>query len=615
MNLKKKILIGYGVSVILMTLVVAWSVMNLVSLGKASDAILRENYRSIQAAENMIDVLERQDSAILAIFLGDRTVGVRSFRDLEATFYEWLAREKDNITIEGEAELVKSIEEQYSRYRRIFFTAIGVSGEEKSPMNQSLASYKEHIFPVFLQIRTDLTNLRQLNETTMYSASMKAAEVADRAIWSTSIVALSALVVALAFSLILAERIVHPLKDIMEAARTVSAGSYTAEISVNTRDELGNLASEFNQMVSRLRVYHEMNIDEIVSEKNKSLAILSSIEDGLVVFDRDLRITAINPAARKMLELEIADYSTLSFDEIGSLAGLGGMIGETIRTEALPSVPEEQRIITRNDDGTSHQYLYSVTVIRGRDRKISGIVLLLKDITGLRELERLKSEFVTAASHELRTPLTSIGMSVDLLLDNSLSRLPEREQDLLRTAYDEIQRMKALVNDLLDLSKIETGRIELQFEKVEIRRIFGAVGDVFRGQVNVKNVELSFDVPNHLPEVRADSNKITWVLTNLVSNAIRYLGDAGYVRLTASRIGAFLHVSVKDNGPGVPEEFQEKIFQKFVQVKGREGGGTGLGLAICKEIIRAHGGTIWVESRPGKGSSFTFTLPLAVKET
>ena len=236
---------------------------------------------------------------------------------------------------------------------------------------------------------------------------------------------------------------------------------------------------------------------------------------------------------------------------------------------------------------------------------------MLRDVTRLKEVERLKNEFVMAASHELRTPLTSLGMSVDLLMEHAAQGLAEKDRDLLQAAHEEVHRMKALVNDLLDLSKIEAGRIELVFESVPVQTLFDHVRAVFKSQTDMKEVSLTSELTGDMPRVRADANKITWVLTNLVSNALRYVSKGGQISLMAHRIGPHVHLSVRDDGPGIPPEYQSKIFQKFVQIKGQEAGGTGLGLAICKEIVRAHGGAIWVESSAGQGSTFTFTLPVA----
>jgi NtrC-family two-component system sensor histidine kinase KinB len=355
-----------------------------------------------------------------------------------------------------------------------------------------------------------------------------------------------------------------------------------------------------------------MNIEQIITEKNKAEAILSSIEDGLVVFDTKLKVTGINPAARRMLGLGFVESATLQCSDIFSDPDLCDLIHKTLEIGMQPSIPDEQRIVTLPEKDRSRHYLFSVTAIRRKDRKLSGIVLLLKDVTRLKEVERLKSEFVMAASHELRTPLTSLGMSVDLLLEHIAHGLAEKDRDLLQAAHEEVHRMKALVNDLLDLSKIEAGKIELEFESVPVLMLFDHVQAIFKSQMDIKKVGFTSELTGDLPSIRVDANKITWVLTNLVSNSLRYVNNGGHIHLMAHRIGPHIHLSVRDDGPGIPPNYQSKIFEKFVQMKGQNAGGTGLGLAICKEIVRAHGGAIWVESSPGQGSTFTFTLPIAV---
>jgi len=240
--------------------------------------------------------------------------------------------------------------------------------------------------------------------------------------------------------------------------------------------------------------------------------------------------------------------------------------------------------------------------------------LLLRDVTRLTELDRLKSEFVMMASHELRTPLTSIGMSIKLLLEKTMGKLDGKEQQLLLAAHEDLQRLKNLVNNLLDLSKIEAGKMAMEFENISVHSLCQNATGVLKNQIDAKGVNVTLDLHPDLPNVKADANKIIWALTNLISNALRYTDSGGQIRLSAERIDPYIHVSVIDNGPGIPFEVQSKIFDKFVQIKSDKAlGGSGLGLTICKEIIRAHGGTIWVDSTPGEGSTFTFTLPIVEK--
>jgi NtrC-family two-component system sensor histidine kinase KinB len=307
-----------------------------------------------------------------------------------------------------------------------------------------------------------------------------------------------------------------------------------------------------------------------------------------------------------MLNLAFYGNSLLNCDDIFPGSTVCGQIRKTIETGERPDLPDEQRIIHIS----GRYYLFSITAIFGKNRNLSGIIVLLRDVTRLREVEKLKSEFVMAASHALRTPLTGLGMSIDLLLEHSPAGLNEKDLDLLQAAHEEVQRMKTLIDDLLDLSKIEAGQIDLAFEHISVKALFDLVVSVFKNQMDIKEVSLILDVPENLPVLRADLNKITWVLTNLVSNALRYVGKGGRIELIARSAGPYVHLSVRDNGPGIPLEYQSRIFQKFVRVKEGEPGGSGLGLAICKEIVRAHGGTIWVESAADKGSTFTFSLPI-----
>jgi NtrC-family two-component system sensor histidine kinase KinB len=449
-----------------------------------------------------------------------------------------------------------------------------------------------------------------MNEKTMYSASEKARQDARYAIWSTIVVASIASVIALFFSLVFAEKLILPLRRFVEAAKKISTGEFSIQLSVQTKDELGELAVEFNRMTAELRRYHVMNVDRIVAEKIKGEAILASIEDGLVVFDTDRKVTGINPAGCKMLSVEFDERDDLYCEQILPMNCICEIVEETLRTGSQPDIPDDRRVFTLgNEDGARH-YLFTATAIGRRDNNLSGVVLLFKDITQLREVERLKSEFVMAASHELRTPLTSLGMGIDLLIEHAVQFLPEREKELLYAAYDEVHRMKDMVHDLLDLSKIETGRIDLEFEKIPVATLFDHARDIFKGQVSMKHINLTIDDTEFMPLVRADTNKIVWVLSNLISNALRYVEEGGHIRLSAAKKGADVNIAVHDDGAGIPQEWQTKIFQKFVRVNKQESGRTGLGLAICKEIIRAHGGTIWVESNVGRGSTFTFTLPV-----
>ena len=612
MNLKKKILIGYAVAFTLMGLVVTWSILNLWSLGKTTDAILRDYYRSIVAVENMQDALGLQDSGILLMFMGDVERGLNQYRSNETMFLDWLDEAKASIAVPGETEVIHAIHDQYNAYRHQFTLLTRMRASSQSELPFSLVTYKEQILPAFNKVKSTCIALRNMNEKSMYSDSARAGQVARRAIWSTFFVASAGSIAALIFNLFFAEKLVQPIRRFVDAAQKISAGQYSVQLAVETADELGQLAVELNTMTAQLRRYHIMNVDRIVNEKNKADAILASIEDGLVVFDRNLKVTGINPAGRRILNVPFDEKDVVHCSEILPEVEVCKIIQETANTGRQPDVPDDERITSLQREGCSYQYLFSATPIGQRDHNISGVVLLLKDITQMREVERMKSEFVMAASHELRTPLTSLGMGIDLLLEHAVQYLPDKEKVLLEAAHDEVTRMKAMVHDLLDLSKIEAGRIEMEFESIPVATLFEHARNALKGQVGMKNINLLAENTEELPNIRADANKIVWVLSNLVSNALRYVDPGGFIRLTAKEAGGNIHISVEDDGYGIPPEHQAKIFQKFVKLDRNESGRTGLGLAISKEIVRVHGGTIWVDSSEGRGSTFTFTVPVCL---
>jgi NtrC-family two-component system sensor histidine kinase KinB len=386
------------------------------------------------------------------------------------------------------------------------------------------------------------------------------------------------------------------------------------EISIQSSDELGDLTSDFNEMAKKLKAYHDLNIDQILAEKRKSDAIIRSIDDGIVVVDRELKVTGINPTAAKALHIEYDQIQNKHFLEVVKSEMLFSYVKQSVETGQPPSIEERKTIFTIQEGEKQRHYQFSITPVHGKPGSLLGVVLLLRDVTRLTELDRLKSEFVMIASHELRTPLTSIGMSINLLLEKTMEKLDGKEQQLLLAAHEDLQRLKNLVNNLLDLSKIEAGKMAMEFENISVHSLCQNAMGVLKNQIDAKGVNVTLDLHPHLPNVKADANKIIWVLTNLISNALRYTDSGGQIRLSAERIDPYIHVSIIDNGPGIPFEVQSKIFDKFVQIKSDKAlGGSGLGLTICKEIIRAHGGTIWVDSTPGEGSTFTFTLPIVEK--
>ena len=603
-SLRRKLLLGYGATLLVSVLLLVWSIMSLNALGRASSAILSENYRSIAATSTMTAALARQERAlVLVASTRDPEAAERQVHEGEARFLQALGRARDNITIEGEEAILDTIQARYTRFLAV------ASRQMRADHAAAPGGVEDGIVPATDGVLQACERLREINERTMYQASGAAALLARRAGWTMAAAGAGLVCLGLVIALVLSRRAVLPLQRLLAATTTVAAGDYQVQVPVTTSDEIGALTMEFNRMVSQLGTYDDRNVQRLVSEQQKSDAILRSLDDGVVVLDETHVISAINLAAARLLGISPSDAVGKHFLELSRHERL---------FEIVRRAPGDERTRTSSDDvitlGGNEDVRFctvSVTPIASPCGGVPGKVLLLRDVTRFEQLDRLKSDFVSTASHELRGPLTSVAMSVSLLRESAAPRLDLKEQSLLAAAEEDVARLRALVNDLLDLSRLESGRVELSFVPMSPSAVIERAVEIFAPQARQAGIELRATLPERLPDVRVDATKITWVLSNLVSNALRYTSAGGLIEITALPAGRHVHVSVKDSGVGIPAEAQSRVFDKFVRVgPDKAGGGTGLGLAICREIVRAHGGTIWVESEPEKGSTFTFTLPV-----
>jgi NtrC-family two-component system sensor histidine kinase KinB len=606
---RQKIFIGYGASLILVIFILAWAMFMILRLGQASESMLRKNYQSIQAAEHMIDAIERQDAAILLFLQGYREQGLKEFRENETAFLHWLDRARDSIDIPGEEKIVDAVEENYARFVKEVYDLHLMGGQNpKAAMNL----YHEMVLPFFRKTRDTCVKLEEINHQTMYAASNRASQMSVQAVLSMLVVGTLAVIIGVVFSFFLSRLISRPVTELKEAALSIAEGNYDVQVPAQSSTEMALLTDQFNQMTQKLKKYHEMNIEQIIAEKLKSEAIISSVDDGIIVVDDQLVINNVNPKAALIFGMHKDEMLGRHFAEVMREEGLFELLKQSVESGSPPLLQDGEDMFTMGTEGDSQHYQFSIMPMQSSSGVIQGVVLLLRDVTRLRELDRLKSEFVLTASHELRTPLASVRMAVDLLLESASAKLSDKEKELLKACHEEVRRLGALVNDLLDLSKIESGKLALSFERVLPEFLGDQALAVMRPQTEAKHIELTSEIPEDLPAVWADPNKIVWVLVNLLANAVRHTPEKGHISVKGELLGDQVHFSVTDDGEGVPYDIQSRIFDKFVQ--GRHDsdiGASGLGLAICKEVVRAHRGTIWLDSVPGQGSTFTFTIPVA----
>ena len=351
-----------------------------------------------------------------------------------------------------------------------------------------------------------------------------------------------------------------------------------------------------------------MNSISVFDEKSRTAAIIESLEVGVILLDLDGIVTHINELAAIILGTDRGEVLGFPFDalEIGHPHYL--RIRSALRRASSYPAGEQQVEVSLHVRGREHNYLLKPAPLRLSDGRSFGTIVTLQDITSLRDRDRARTNLVATLSHELKTPLTSVSLAVELLQRN-IGPPDRRYQELIDTVVEDLARIRELSDSLLNLARGETASIAVRNVRFDFARLVTSVTRKFAIQTEQKNVRLGVKAEPEL-ESHGDPIKLSWVLSNLVANALRYTPDGGSIEVCAKRAGPRLRLSVSDTGPGIPSEIREVMFERFAQwaPNGFESGSAGLGLAIAKEIVEAHGGRIFVESSEA-GSTFTVDLP------
>ncbi len=608
LSLKHKILFGYAAITLILIVLAGWAIYNFMSLDESIHDIMVENYRSVIASEGMMEALERQDSAELIFIFGQQEEALDIFQKNQIEFMKHLSRAEDNITIEEENQIISNLNEDYQTYLDKFINLRELANNDNVEKMQNY--YLTEIMPHFQKIKDETRNLLTVNQEHMRQAQSKANRRATQAIYSSIIFSVIAIILAITLGIYVSNKIIKPINSLTDTIKEIAGGNLEKKINITTRDEIGELAKEFNSMTERLKEYEQLNISKLIEEKNKSEGIVKSISNPLIVTDDENRILLINPEAEKLFNLKEKDVSGTHFLEIIKEEKIFDLITKTLET-GQEKKGQKNEVIEFTYNNTEHYYRITTNPLKDKTGEINLVVTILEDITHLKEVDKMKSEFVSMVSHEFRTPLTSMNMSINMLLEGDAGEINKDQRELLEVAKDDTEHLNDLVDDLLDLSKLESGKINLEFENIKVKDIFDNSAKPFKQKAEDKGINLIQKDVDDL-KVYADLNKITWVITNLIGNALRYTEKGDKIVLDANKKGHKVHISITDTGEGIPKEYQHKIFEKFVRAgtDQDESSGTGLGLPIAKEVVEAHGGRIWVKSQEGEGSTFTFTLKL-----
>jgi NtrC-family two-component system sensor histidine kinase KinB len=395
----------------------------------------------------------------------------------------------------------------------------------------------------------------------------------------------------------------HAIEALAQAADNIGQGNFDVTLPISSAVELNQLTRRFGIMAEALREHQATNVDELLAGQQRLQSVLDSIDDGLLMIDRQGQLEHLNPVAQRQLGWDT--------DRLGQ--GLGSALGRpeldeqlqlVLRGGTLERAPEDLSIEV---DGESRLLTFSLTPVSHTQGHILGAVMVLHDVTEQRAFERVRSEFVLRASHELRTPVTGMHMAFGLFRERAHFPQDSREADLLDTVNEEMQRLMQLINDLLNFSRYQNGLQKLTLAPCSIEDLLEQARARFTEVAEQKEIDLLLELLEPLPRLQADQPQLERVLDNLIDNALRHTGPGGRIRLHARRHGDRVIISVEDNGEGIAYGQQGRIFEPFVQV-GRKKGGAGLGLALCKEIVQLHGGRMGVYSRPGQGTQFYMAL-------
>lgn len=603
-SVKFRLILIFIVILSTLTLSNLWAIFNFKVLNNTVEKIFDSNYKSIAAAQQMESIIERQDSLQLSYLSTKDQKYIDAFIKAEKEFQNFLKQAKNNVTEKGEKDFVSELDTSYNSYINTFYKFLAKE-------NLQTEYYFSEIFPKFEKIKSTCKNLLELNQNAMILKRKEADITTKKA--SFLMITLTIIMTFLGIIVIIhsTKKILYQFNIFIDKIKKISGKDYSQKIPLNMDKEFNKLGLAFNQMTKQLDIYKQMDIEKILNEKSKAEAIVESISDGIIVTDMNNNIILVNEAAEKIFNIKEQDVLDRQFLEGINNPKIFDSIQEVLKNKNLKSSLKQIEISLASNNKKMYCKVYVSSISKNNEN--IGVITLLQDITKSKEIDKMKTEFIATVSHEFKTPLTSIGMSVDLLsADKDINSNP-MHKDLIRIIKEEKERMVYLIKDLLDLSKIETGKGQIKLENCKLKSILENSIEDLKNYCDEQEAEVTLENIDENLSVYADPSKISLVIKNLISNAVKYRKENVKPKILIDIIKKSnnIIVSVKDNGRGIPQDYLEKIFEKFIQVKVSNDGkieGTGLGLSICKGIIKAHNGEIWVESTVDKGSTFYFSL-------
>jgi NtrC-family two-component system sensor histidine kinase KinB len=611
MTLRAKILLAQTPLAGALVLIAVLSGLTSASLGRNVTSILQDNYRSVLAAERMKESLERIDSAAMFIVAGERRRGMSQAEENVPRFEAELAVEHNNITERGEREATVLLSQSWTAYRAAFDGFVG--HEEHAALE---TSYFKTMNPLFVATKNAADRILDLNQDAMVRKRDRARRAVQDSNAIMLVTALLAAAIGLGVSTVLTRRILSPLSILSQTARRLGEGDMEVRAKVSRQDEIGILARDFNLMADRLAQYRHSSLGELLQAQQQAQAAIDSLPDPILIFDLEGHLLSANRATERILHVTVEESTG---DPMVRAEPQIRAVVEKVRVKALADeagyapagFDEAVRVSPSGGDGNDLFLLPRAARVTTEQGGLVGVTVILQDVTRVLRFDELKNNLVATVAHEFRTPLTSLRMAVHLCAEESVGPLNDKQLDLMQAARQDTERLQQIVDDLLDLSRIQAGRMELHRRQVSVESLIREAILPFASAARDKNVTLKAELPPGLGEVEVDTERLQLVLANLIGNAVRYTPAGGSIVVRGRRLETAAVIEVQDSGPGIPKQYQAAVFDKFFRMPGSGAGGAGLGLYIAKEITLAHGGRLNLSSEPGQGSLFSLELPAA----
>ncbi|MBK9636850.1 MAG: HAMP domain-containing protein [Bacteroidetes bacterium] len=571
MKIKVKLTLGVGLLFLFIILLSVLGTMYINALNKDTQNILVANYNTLDYSRNMLRALDED------------ITNPHSATKFSAN----LTKQQMNITEIGEKELTDKLFQDFSIL--------------KNKPTDSL---------LYVSIRKDLTDIMLLNMQAIQRKSDVAKQTATKATWWIGLTGAFCFMIAFVLLINLPGNIANPIKVLTESIKQIAEKNYDKRVHFESHNEFGELAQAFNVMAKKLEEYNSSSLSKIMFQKKRIETLINNLHDPIIGLDEKNMILFANDGALKILGVKTEDLTGKLAQDIAVRNDLMRSLVQELMAKENKHDKNPLKIYADNKESYFEKEIIPISIIPTgeKEQKHIGHFIVLRNITPFKELDFAKTNFIATISHELKTPISAIKASLQLLENKGTGILNEEQKQLTESIKEDSNRLLKITSELLNLSQVETGNIQLNIQPSDPSQILQYALEAVRIPAEQKSITLNVSADENLPPIKADSEKAAWVLINLLTNAIRYSPEKSQVIIKIKNETDNVLFSVKDFGQGIESKYKDKIFMRYFQVPGSSRSGTGLGLAISKEFIEAQGGQISVESELGEGSTFTLML-------